>query len=148
MNHPRLFSRQVGAGFLLVAAIIVMPLTGCVAYVHEPRGRVVVEPDVFVVEDDYIYYPTYGVYYSSSRHQYAYQERGRWVGRPAPRGVSVNVLLASPSVHMDFHDSPEHHHATVVREYPRNWSPPGSRSGPGDDHRDNRPGPNRGDNRR
>jgi len=33
-----------------------------------------------------------------------------WVSRPAPMGVSADVLLASPSVKMDFHDSPANHH--------------------------------------
>jgi hypothetical protein len=88
----------------------------------------------FVVQDDYVYYPDYEVYYSSSRHQYAYIEGGAWVSRPAPRGVSVGVLLASPSVRMDFHDSPAHHHSEVVQKYPRNWAPPGSHR----DQKDNR----------
>ena len=65
----------------------------------------------FAVQDDYVYYPNYECYYSVSRHQYAYREGNAWVARPAPRGVSVNVLLASPSVKMDFHDSPAQHHA-------------------------------------
>ncbi|HEX7577112.1 MAG TPA: hypothetical protein VF430_03645, partial [Verrucomicrobiae bacterium] len=76
-----------------------------------------------------VYYPDYEVYYSSSRHQYAYLEGGAWVSRPAPRGVSVNVLLRSPSVRMDFHDSPANHHAAVVKQYPKNWAPPGSNQG-------------------
>ena len=29
---------------------------------------------VFVVQDDYVYYPQYECYYSVSRHQYAYRE--------------------------------------------------------------------------
>jgi hypothetical protein len=39
------------------------------------------------------------------------------------------VLLASPSVKMDFHDSPAQHHAAVVKQYPKNWSPPASNQG-------------------
>jgi hypothetical protein len=31
------------------------------------------------------------------------------------------VLLASPSVRMDFHDSPEKHHAMMLQKYPRDW---------------------------
>ena len=62
-------------------------------YVDGPRAGVYVAPPVVVVQDDYVYYPDYEVYYSSSRHQYAYLEGGAWVSRPAPRGVSVNVLL-------------------------------------------------------
>lgn len=86
---------------------------------------VVIAPAV-VTQDDYVYYPNYGVYYNSSRHQYAYLEGGAWVSAPAPSGVSVGVLLASPSVHMDFHDSPSRHHAETVQKYPRNWAPSNS----------------------
>ena len=85
--------------------------------------------------------PNYQVYYSSSRHQYAYLEGNAWVARPAPRGVSVNVLMASPSVKMDFHDSPANHHAAVVKQYPKNWTPSGSNQGrknQRDDQRDDR----------
>ena len=91
-----------------------------------------------MVQDDYVYYPGYEVYYSSSRHQYAYREGRAWVSRPAPRGVSVNVLLASPSVRMNFHDAPAQHHSAVVQQYPRNWKPPGANQGhnPKDKQRD------------
>ena len=122
-------------------------LTGCVAYVDRPpQGSVYMAPPVVVVEDDYIYYPDYEIYYSSSRHQYAYLEGRAWVSRPAPRGVSVNVLFASPSVRMDFHDSPEHHHAEVVRQYPGHRAQPGSNQGRNDDRNDN-PRDRRGNNR-
>jgi hypothetical protein len=43
--------------------------------------------------------------------------------QPAPQGVSVDVLLASPSVKMDFHDSPAKHHTEMVQKYPKNWKP-------------------------
>jgi len=36
------------------------------------------------------------------------------------------VLLASPSVHMDFHDSPAKHHAEMIHKYPKNWKSSGS----------------------
>ena len=80
------------------------------------RGRAArrascVEAPVFVAQDDYVYYPNYECYYSVSRRQYAYREGNAWVSRPAPRGVSVDVLMRSPSVKMDFHDSPANHHA-------------------------------------
>jgi hypothetical protein len=94
----------------------------------------------FAAQDDYVYYPDYEIYYSSSRHQYAYLEGGAWVSRPAPRGVSVNVLLRSPSVKMDFHDSPANHHAEVVKQYPGNRAQPGSNQG----RNDNRKGDQRG----
>ena len=110
-------------------------LTGCVRYVDRPvQGSVyeaypVTDP-TFMVVDDYVYYPNYQIYYSNSRRQYAYREHNAWVARPAPPGVTVNVLLASPSVRMNFHDSPANHHATVVQQYPKNWSPSKSSQGP------------------
>jgi hypothetical protein len=81
---------------------------------------VVVAPPVVVVQDDYVYYPDYAIYYNTSRHQYAYLNGGAWVFAAMPYGVSAEVLFASPSVHMDFHDSPEHHHAEMVHRYPGN----------------------------
>ena len=128
MKCQKIFLDRDGAGLVLGVLLLAL-LTGCVGYVDGPRAGVYAESPVFVEQDDYIYYPGYDVYYSSSRHQYAYQDHGAWVSRPAPRGVSVDVLVASPSVRMDFHDSPAHHHAAVVQQYPRNWAPPASNHG-------------------
>ena len=102
-------------------------LTGCVVHSDGPRGGNYEEPSVVLVDDDYVYYPGYEVYYSSRRHQYAYRDGNRWVSRPAPRGMSVEALRAAPSVKMNFHDSPAQHHAAVVKQYPKNWAPPQSR---------------------
>jgi hypothetical protein len=128
MNVKKLFFKTDKVGFML-GAVLLGTLTGCVGYVDGPRAGYYAEPSVAVVQDDYVYYPGYQVYYSSSRHQYAYQEGHAWVSRPAPRGVSINVLQASPSVRMDFHDSPANHHAAVVKQYPKNWASPGSNQG-------------------
>jgi len=102
-------------------------LAGCVTHVDESRyGRVHGPPPaVEVVQDDYVYYPGYEIYYSNRRRQYTYRDGRSWVSRPAPPRVSVDVLIASPSVRLDFHDSPSRHHDRVVRSYPRNWAPPG-----------------------
>src|ERR1043166_1068656 len=94
-------------------------LTGCVGYVDGPRHVGV------YAQDDYVYYPGHEVYYSSSRRQYTYQDGRSWVTRPQPPRVSVDVLLASPSVSVDFHDAPATHHATVVQTYPKSWTPLG-----------------------
>jgi len=110
-----------------------------VGYVEGPGAVAYVAPAV-VVQDDYVYYPSYGVYYSQSRGQYAYQENGAWVNTSAPRGVSVDVLLASPSVKMNFHDSPANHHAAVVRQYPKNWKPSGSKPGQKENQNNNQHG--------
>ncbi|HWX22141.1 MAG TPA: hypothetical protein VN578_19745 [Candidatus Binatia bacterium] len=119
-------------GFIFGAALLVS-LTGCIGYVDDPRYArgyaslppVYVESGV-VVQDDYVYYPDYQVYYSGSTRQCVYLEGSAWVTRPAPPGISFDVMFASPSVRLAFHDSPWFHHATVVRQYPRHWAPPGS----------------------
>ena len=143
MDNKKNFFKADKAGFVL-GAVLLVTLTGCVAYVDGPRAGIQVEPYVFVAQDDYVYYPGYEVYYSSSRRQYAYLEGGAWVSRPAPRGVSVNVLLASPSVRMDFHDSPAHHHAVMVQKYPRNWAAAGSNQGQKENRKDDKRGDNHG----
>src|SRR5471030_43661 len=118
MNYKKLFSKA-DKGFVVLGVVLLATFTGCVGYVDGPRAGVYVAPPVVetsvVVEDDYVYYPGYDVYYNSSRHQYAYLEGGAWVSRPEPRGVSIDVLLASPSVRMDFHDSPARHHAEMIK---------------------------------
>lgn len=122
MNYKNLFIRTNKFSFVLSAALLTT-LTGCVGYVDGPRAGIGVEAPVFLAQDDYVYYPQYECYYSVSRHQYAYREGNAWVARPAPRGVTVDVLKASPSVPMNFHDSPASHHAAVVQQYPKNWKP-------------------------
>jgi hypothetical protein len=113
-------------------------LMGCVSHGHPPRHarEYAPPPPVYVesgaaVQHTYVYYPAYQVYYSSNNRQYVYQDGRSWVWRPAPPRVSVDVLFASPSVRLDFHDSPAAHHATVVRQYPKHWAPPGSSSNHG-----------------
>jgi hypothetical protein len=134
MNDKLLFLKADKVGLALAAALLVT-LTGCVGYVDGPRIGIGVEAPVFVAQDDYVYYPDYECYYSVSRHQYAYREGNAWVARPAPRGVSADVLMRSPSVKMDFHDSPANHHAAVVKQYPKNWKPSGSNQGRNDNQK-------------
>ncbi len=130
-------------GFVLGTALC-GALTGCIGYVDRPHPHhaytqpppVFVE-SVVVVQDDYVYYPGYQVYYSSNRRRYIYQEGRSWVSRPAPPRVSVDVLFASPSVRLDLHDAPAIHHAKVVRQYPRHWAPPGWSPNHGQGKREN-----------
>lgn len=130
--------------------VLLGALTGCVGSVDGPgytRGSappppVYMESGV-VMQDDYVYYPDYQVYYSTNRRQYVYLEGRSWVSRPAPPRVSVDVLFASPSVRLDFHDSPAIHHATVVRQYPKHWAPPGSNPHHGQGNRDDGKGDDR-----
>ena len=127
MINKTLFFKTGSAGFLCAASLLAL-LTGCGAYVEGPNAGIYVAPPVVAVgvQDDYVYYPGYNVYYNSNLHLYGYMDGGVWVSRPEPMGVSVDVLLASPSVRMDFHDSPANHYAAMSRQYPRNWTPSGA----------------------
>ena len=128
MINKNLIFKSGKAGFVS-SALLLTALTGCVGYVNGPSAGVYVAPPVVevVAPADYVYYPGYDVYFNSSLHQYAYRDGGVWVSRPEPRGVSIDVLMASPSVRMDFHDSPANHNEAMVRAYPRNWASPGAR---------------------
>jgi uncharacterized protein YijF (DUF1287 family) len=137
MNNKKLFFKTNKAG-LVLGAVLLVTLTASVGkaggvLVGINLAPVVVVPPIVVpavaVQDNYVYYPNYGVYYNSSRHNYAYRDGNAWVSRPAPNGVSADVLLASPSVKMDFHDSPANHHAAMVQKYPRNWKSSDSNHG-------------------
>jgi hypothetical protein len=140
-------------GFVLGAALL-GTLTGCVGHVDEQRHARAYAPQPpdyveahVVLQDDYVYYPGYQVYYSSYRRQYVYLDGRAWVSRPAPPRVSVDVLFASPSVRLDFHDSPSFHHAAVVRQYPKHWAPPGWNPNQRKGNKDNGKGNDRGDRR-
>ncbi|MDI1247652.1 MAG: hypothetical protein PSV13_02090 [Lacunisphaera sp.] len=114
-----------GAG-LLAGGIILGALAGCMSddtYARRgDRGRHLGQTQATVVYmDDYDYYPGYEVYYSRNRREYVYRDGSNWVRRSEPRGITVDVLLAAPSVRVDFRDSPERHHSTVVKSYPRDW---------------------------
>jgi hypothetical protein len=132
MNYKKYFHASNTAGIVMGAVL----LSALPEYGGSAEGQgvgisvtppvVVARPAVApaaVISDDYVYYPNYGVYYNSRRHQYQYLKGDAWVAQPAPEGVSAKVLLASPSVDMDFHDSPAKHHADMLRKYPRNWKP-------------------------
>jgi|WetSurMetagenome_2_1015567.scaffolds.fasta_scaffold1080685_1 hypothetical protein len=129
MNETKSLS-GVKIGFAL-CTVLLGALTSCTSHDDGQRHRrayaeppsVYVESGV-VVQPDYVYYPGYQVYYSSNTRQYVYQDGRSWVSRPAPPRVPVDVLLASPSVRLAFHDSPAIHHAAIVQQYPKHWAPP------------------------
>jgi hypothetical protein len=115
-------------GFVFGTALLGLS-AGCVGYVGEPGAGVYAPPQSVYVEsgvaaqDDYVYYPAYQVYYSGYRHQYVYLDGHSWVSRSAPPRVSADVVFASPSVKVDFHDSPANHNAEIVKQYPKHWTP-------------------------
>jgi hypothetical protein len=133
----------------------IFAVTGCVGYVQGPRAAVYEPPQSVYIEngvpalDDYVYYPAYQVYYSSYRRQYVYLHGRSWVSRPVPPRVSVDLLFASRSVKVDFHDSPANHHAAIVRTYPKNWTPQGESHDNKENRRESRAEDNtQGDNSR
>ena len=143
------FLRTAGHTGLVSGAALLAVLTGCsksqsdttvaAAQPAAPAPAAVAQAQPTVaLQDDYDYYPAYEVYYSSNRHDYRFREGNAWVTRPVPPRVSVDVLFASPSVRVDFHDAPERHHESIVRTYPRNWVPPGQGRGAQDERKDER----------
>lgn len=142
------FIRTAGYTSVISAVALLVTLTGCnksppdVQAASAPAApgpaTVVQGQPTVAVQDDYVYYPAYEVYYSSSRHDYRYRDGDAWVSRPAPPRVSVDVLFASPSVRLDFHDAPDRHHERVIRSYPKNWVPPDRDRGGRDERKDDR----------
>jgi hypothetical protein len=104
-------------------------LTACVVQPVDSSGYVAPAPvqveTTVGVEGGLVYYPNYEVYYDPSARAYWYNRGGNWVNGSAPAGISVDVLVHSPSVRMNFRDSPANHHGEVIRQYPRDWQPPG-----------------------
>ena len=146
MTKKNLFTAS--AAGLIAFTSLLTALTGCApaasspAPVAEaPAPAPVAAPataTAFVVQDDYDYYPGYEVYYSRNRHEYVYRDGNSWVRRPQPRGITVDLLFAAPSVRVDFHDAPERHHDVVIRSYPRNWKRPDNKHDDRDDKKDDR----------
>jgi hypothetical protein len=142
MNNKQHFFTPKQAGFVLGAALFAA-LTGGAGNAAAQPVVVTVPPPVVavpaVVSENYVYYPNYGVYYNSHRHQYVYLKGDVWVTQPAPEGVTAEVLMASPSVDMDFHDSPERHHAEMLKKYPHDWKPSGAQQDRREDRHDGAP---------
>ena len=142
MNNKQHFFKPKQAGFVL-GAVLLAALTEGVSNAGAQTIGITVTPPVVVapvvIPENYVYYPNYGIYYNSRRHQYMYLKGDVWVTQPAPEGVTVEVLMASPSVDMDFHDSPERHHAEMLKKYPHDWKPSGAHQDQKDDRHDGAP---------
>jgi hypothetical protein len=126
MINNKFYFKAGPIGFALSGALEVT-LTGCVGYVDGPRAGVHVAPPAVEagVQDNNACHSSHGIYFRSY-NQYAYMKVGAWASRPKPVGVSIDILLASPSVRIDFHDSPANNSMEISR-HPRNWAPPGER---------------------
>jgi hypothetical protein len=127
MPESKISPLPILAGFAAAAMLLVLP-TGCTTVVDAPvaANAMPAANTIFTIDGDYDYFPGYNAYYNRDNHQYVFLEGGYWVSRPAPYGVATNVLRASPSVRMEFRDSPASHNAEMVRKYPHNWVPPGA----------------------
>jgi uncharacterized protein YijF (DUF1287 family) len=128
MNKQTQLTKTNTTGSLLGALLLAALTQGAINADAQSVGitinpPIVVTPPAVVVQDDYQYYPSYGIYYNTYRHQYAHLNGDAWVLAPTPQGVTADVLLASPSVHMDFHDSLANHHKEMLQKYPKSWRP-------------------------
>ena len=126
MNAKKILLKA-GSGTFATAAVIAGLLSGNVNVAQADDVRVAanitVAPNTFDAQDDYVYYPAQNVYYSKHHHRYAYIKNNAWVTAPTPPSISVEALQATPSVNLDFHDSPAVHHADIVKKYPKDWKP-------------------------
>ena len=111
----------------LLGAVLLGTLSQSAGNAQAQSVGIVINPPVVVAappvvaQNDYLYYPGYAIYYNRYQHQYAYYNGDAWVWTLAPQGVALDDLLASPSVHMDFHDSLEKHHKDMLQRYPKNF---------------------------
>jgi hypothetical protein len=62
-----------------------------------------------VVQNEYLYYPEYDLYYNRNSQQFLSVENNRWVTRNHPRNVSAERVFASRSVRIDGYSTPEQH---------------------------------------
>lgn len=142
--RPKHLLRLIGIG------VVALTLAGCATheiggpsygYYERPigddshgynRGPAIMGP-----RHGYDYYPAYEVYYDRRRGDYIYvdQRRRQWVRSPSPHGLDVRVLLSTPSVHLEFQDSPARYHREVIQTYPRDWRRDHDRHGRGYDPR-------------
>lgn len=108
--------------FVLAVVLSLFFLTGCDTPT-EARGFTGISGDR--IGDDYVYYPTYEVYYVPTRGEYVYYDGTSWVRTTSPSTqVWAKDIAGTPYVRMTFRDDPSHHHADIAREYPKNWIPP------------------------
>lgn len=119
---------------MIAGAALVSVLTGCMDYADGPQRSYIQSGRVYHraprMTDNYVYYPDHQIYYSSQRRHYVYQDGNTWVTRSSPR-ISSQLLMTSPTVQLDFRDSPQAHHATVVRRYPKQGPSAGPSQKPG-----------------
>jgi len=117
-----------GSALLTALTLAVCMPSASAQPIGSPGSQVVLIQPAAMNQDDYDYFPAYETYYNRTRREFVYRDGAQWVRRPEPRDANRDALLAGPSVRMDFHDSPEHHHDGVVKTYPKGWAPPAPKS--------------------
>ncbi|MEJ1971617.1 MAG: hypothetical protein WDM96_03675 [Lacunisphaera sp.] len=108
--------------FLTASVFAVLFLTACYEPPAASHGFTGIAGDH--IGDDYVYYPSYEVYYVPTRSEYIYYDGTAWVRTTKPTQAWARDISGAPYVNMTFHDAPEHHHTEIKRAYPKNWVPP------------------------
>ena len=123
MNPYSKFIRPPVTATLVFGALTLLSMSGCAT--SEPGyaySESYPQPTQVIVQDSYVYYPGYEVYYNNARREYVYLDGNVWVSRREPPRRWARDLRRAPHVQLDFRDSPQRHHQEVVRRYPRNWN--------------------------
>lgn len=120
-TSPKNTSRRTVASALL-GAVTLLTVAGCATsepgYAYQSGYS---RPSQVAVQDSYVYYPDYEVYYNNARGEYVYVDGNVWVTRRDPPRRWSHDLRRAAYVRLDFRDSPQRHHSEVVKNYPRNW---------------------------
>ncbi len=121
---PNLAGFAAGVGLSLLMLVLLMGCANSPRWSDSSRRPTSAQIQAVLGRlDNYVYFPGYEIYYNTGKDRYVCWSDGAWVTRNDPPGdIAVDVLLASPSVAMNFDDAPARHHDGVIRLYPRNWA--------------------------
>lgn len=123
MKRNTIFNR-----FTLTCGLGVIALTGlsgCVTNGNPLTGLSGL-PEIFdnqvyrdraVVENEYLYYPEYDLYYDRDQREFLSVENDRWVTRNRPRNVSPDRVFTSRAVNLDGYTPQQHRDAYQQNRY-------------------------------
>jgi hypothetical protein len=77
----------------VLGAVLLAALTQCTFNADAQSVGITSNPPIVVVppvvvQDDYLYYPSYAIYYHTYRHQYAYLNGDTWVAADVRRLIT------------------------------------------------------------